>query len=192
MAQKENGAVLGRRRALALEAAPAGRSRRFLPCLVMVPLVACGGATRPNRDDSRQQRDEASSADSARSQRDAGEDVSPRFCTANIAPALYVTFDKQAMACDEFVVVATDGGYTDALKCSDLDTVRCACFGANERPGTYEITVSRREPFVELARSEPITATATSCHVVTQSVVLQFASLPVDAGTSLAPDAAGK
>jgi hypothetical protein len=205
-------AALVRRGAPALGAAPVSKGRGFFSYLVVVTLVACGGATRPDRDAPRQQGDDVSRADAAHSQRDAGEiarfqrdagddarlqrdagdDDRPRFCTANIAPGLYVTFDRQTAACDELAVVATDRGYTDALKCSDLDAGRCACFGATERPGSYEITVSRGEPPVELARSGPIAVTATWCHVVTQSVDLQLASLPAAGGVFIDPDAGGK
>jgi hypothetical protein len=199
VAQEENVAPLSRRGAPARGAAQIEAGRRSLSFWAVVTLVACGGATRPDRDGPRQQRDEVSSADAARSQRDAGDaaraerdagdDGSPLFCTANIAPGLYVTFAKQTVACDELAVIAADGAYTDVLECSDVDRVRCACFGADERPGTYEVTVSTGEPPIELARSAPITVTATSCHVVTQSAVLQLAVLPADAGVFIGPDA---
>jgi len=158
---------------------------------MLVTLVACAGATRPDGDGLHQQTSDVSNADASRAEQDAGTDDGPLFCTENVAPALHVSFEKPPIACDELSIVATDVGYTDTLECRASDGVTCDCYGAEERPGTYEITVSLGDPPIELARSGPITVTSTPCHVTTKSVVLQLAPLPADAGVVAPADAGG-
>ena len=134
---------------------------------------------------------DVSNGDASRPEQDAGAYDGPLFCTGNVAPALHVRFAKPPIACDEVSIVDTDVGYTDTLRCLDFDGDHCECYGADERPGTYQLTASIGNPPIELARSGPITAGATPCHVVTQTVTLQLSPLPTDAGVVTPPDAGG-
>jgi hypothetical protein len=158
----------------------------------LVTLLACGGGARPDRDGPRQQLDEASDGDAGSPRQDAGGDQDgPLFCTENVAPGLYVTFERPNGACDELAIVATDVGYAETLECRDFEGVRCNCFGAEERRGTYQITASIGAPPVELARAGPITVKTDRCHVITETVVLRLAALPAAAGAVTSSDAGG-
>jgi len=168
-----------------------GGGRRCLSYVMLVTVMACGGATRPDGDGLHQQTSDVSNADASRPEQDAGADDGSLVCTENVAPALWVRFEKPATGCDEVSIVATDVGFTDTLHCLDLDGAHCECYGADEREGTYQITASIGNPPIELARSGPITVTGTRCHVTTQSVTLQLSPLPTDAGVVTPSDAGG-
>lgn len=158
---------------------------RFLPYLV-VALVACGRALRPDGDG--QPQGEAGSSGTA--SRDAGGVGGGGDCTTSVNPALWVTFSGQPTACDKLSVVATDGAFTEPLECMEYAVPNpCVCFGPDERPGTYEITVTTGEPPTELGRSGPILVGQGSCHVDTRAVVVQLSRPPSDAGGSDAADA---
>lgn len=191
VAQQEITISLRERAASSLRTDHIGGERRYLSYLMLATLVACAGATRPDGDGLHQQTSDVSHADASPPEQDAGVNDGPLDCTFNLAYGLNVMFEKPAVACGELSVVATDGGYTDTLHCDDFDGAHCNCYGAEERPGTYQITVSLGNPPIELARSEPVTATSTPCHVVGQSVVLQLLPLPTDAGVATPSDAGG-
>jgi hypothetical protein len=98
-----------------------------------------------------------------------------------------VTFAGQVPACDELSVVATDGDFSEPLRC--VESNPCLCFGVEERAGSYEITATTGEPPIELGRSSPITVTEGTCHVNSQDVVVQLSPPPTDAGVLDAADA---
>jgi hypothetical protein len=89
-------------------------------------------------------------------------------CTDEVAPALKVVVVNATTAVSlgaGLTVTATDGTYVDELDyVAEVNEFR----GADERPGTYTITVTGTgyRPYV----SQPVTVTADECHVLTQTV----------------------
>lgn len=99
---------------------------------------------------------------------DDDNNINTQPCTDEVVPALKVVVVNAATAVSlgaGLTVTATDGTYIDQLDyIPEVGEFR----GADERTGTYTITVTGTgyQPYA----SQPITVTEDECHVITQTV----------------------
>lgn len=89
-------------------------------------------------------------------------------CTTEVVPGLEITvtdITTDAILGEGLTVTATDGNYIEVLDYFDGTK---NFYGADERAGTYTITVTGTgyQPYV----SNAVTVTADRCHVVTQKI----------------------
>jgi len=96
------------------------------------------------------------------------DDNATQPCTNEVVPAIKVLITNartSASLGDGLTVTAVDGSYIDEL---DYASAEGYFFGANERVGTYIVTVTGEgyEPYA----SAPVTVTEDECHVITQIV----------------------
>ena len=94
-----------------------------------------------------------------------GEYLEPRICTAIAVDALTVTVTDAATGqriCDA-TVTATDGAFTAELRPFAF-VPECSYAGPTERPGRYEVRVTRAG-YASAGRAG-VTVTADECHVI--------------------------
>lgn len=102
-------------------------------------------------------------------------------CDPFARPGLRVSVEGAPARCDELQVVAVDGAFVAELMCLDAGG-ECECRGAQERAGSYRISVWLG--LQVLARSDAVRVREDGCHVVTEFVTLTLAPTPAlsDAG----------
>ncbi len=99
----------------------------------------------------------------------------PGLCSTEAVAGIQVTTQdaiSRMQLCDAMVVVRS-GTYEETLQA--FPGTPCSYAGAYERPGTYEVTVSRTG--YRNATRRDIRVTQDECHVVTQEVPVELAPL---------------
>lgn len=101
------------------------------------------------------------------------ETIGP-VCTADFRYGLSITVldGSGAPAAEGAVGVATDGEYQETMMVFAPD----AMVGAGERPGTYDIAISRAGYMTWSA--ENVTVTADECHVIPVSLEANLITVP--------------
>jgi len=95
------------------------------------------------------------------------------FCTLEVVAGLNITVlnsQTNQPLIDGVTVQATDGLYQEFLTVGGANSF----FGAQERPGTYIITVTKEG--YQTFTSSPIVVTADVCHVIPQSLTVNLQS----------------
>ena len=98
--------------------------------------------------------------------------VDPVACTTDVRPAIVVQVRDaatQAPAASGATGVVTDGSSTFQLRPGDLGENPLELHGADERPGTYTVTIDK--PGYQQWKQERVRVRDGSCHV--QTVTLQ-------------------
>ena len=106
-----------------------------------------------------------------------GEYLEPRICTAIAVDAMTVTVIDATSGqriCDA-TVTATDGAFTTELRAFAF-VPECSYSGPTERPGRYDVRVTRAG--YEPAARGAVNVTADECHVIPVPLTLNLVRSP--------------